>query len=72
MTVRFNHIGHCVRDLAASTRFYCDLLGFTVERELQPPDDPSARLLGLAPPLAMTAVYLSRDGFVLEIGRAHV
>ena len=36
MTVRFNHIGHCVRDLAASTRFYCDLLGFTVEMHPAP------------------------------------
>ena len=67
MTVRFNHIGHCVRDLERSTRFYRDLLGFTVEREIRPPDDPSARLLGLDPPLGMTAVYLARDGFVLEL-----
>ncbi|MFM7224978.1 MAG: VOC family protein [Actinomycetota bacterium] len=67
MTVRFNHVGHCVHDLERSTRFYCDLLGFTVERELRPPDEPSARLLGLEPPLGMTAVYLSRDGFVLEL-----
>lgn len=67
MTVRFNHIGHCVVDLERSVRFYRDLFGFTVERELRPPDDPSARLLGLESPLDMTAVYLVRDGFVLEL-----
>ena len=67
MSVRVNHIGHCVSDLERSKRFYCDLLGFSVERELRPPDDPSARLLGLEAPLEMTAVYLVRDGFVLEL-----
>jgi lactoylglutathione lyase len=38
-----------------------------VVRELQPPDDPSAKLLRLEPPLGMTALYLQRDGLVLEL-----
>ena len=65
--VAFNHVGQCVTDLARSRRFYEELLGFTFEREIAPPDDPSGRLLGLDPPLGMTAVYLRRDGFVLEL-----
>jgi catechol 2,3-dioxygenase-like lactoylglutathione lyase family enzyme len=63
----FNHVGQCVTDLPRSKRFYCDLLGFTLEREITPPDDASAQLLSLNAPLGMTAAYLVRDGLVLEL-----
>lgn len=63
----FNHVGLCVTDLERSKRFYCDLLGFTLEREITPPDEGSAKLMSLTPPLAMTAAYLLRDGLVLEL-----
>jgi catechol 2,3-dioxygenase-like lactoylglutathione lyase family enzyme len=56
-----------VTDLARSKRFYCELLGFTLDREINPPDEGSAALLSLTPPLAMTACYLVRDGLVLEL-----
>jgi catechol 2,3-dioxygenase-like lactoylglutathione lyase family enzyme len=62
-----NHLGHCVRDLARSRRFYEELLGFEFWREIRPPDDSTAPLLGLAPPLDSTICYLRRDGFVLEL-----
>ena len=65
--VAFNHLGLCVSDLARSRRFYVELLGFEVERELHPPDDPSSTLLRLPKPLGMTALYLRRDGLVLEL-----
>ena len=65
--VAFNHVGQCVTDLARSKRFYCDLLGFTFQREINPPDEMSAQLLGLDAPLGMTATYLGRDGLVLEL-----
>ncbi len=64
---RFNHVGQCVTDLERSKRFYCELLGFTLEREVNPPDESSARLLSLTPPLDFTASYLVRDGLVLEL-----
>ena len=63
----FNHVGQCVTDLDRSKRFYCDLFGFTLEREINPPDEMSAKLLGLSTPLGMTASYLVRDGLVLEL-----
>jgi catechol 2,3-dioxygenase-like lactoylglutathione lyase family enzyme len=63
----FNHLGQCVTDLDRSRRFYIELLGFQLEREIRPPDDLSARLLRLTPPLGMTACYLRRDGLVLEL-----
>jgi lactoylglutathione lyase len=65
--VVFNHLGQCVSDLERSKRFYTELLQFTFEREIQPPDDLSGKLLRLAPPLGMTACYLRRDGLVLEL-----
>ena len=65
--VVFNHVGQCVTDLARSKRFYCELLGFTFDREINPPDELSAQLMGLEPPLEMTACYLVRDGLVLEL-----
>jgi len=65
--VVFNHLGQCVTDLARSKRFYCELLGFAFDREIKPPDEVSAALMGLTPPLGMTACYLVRDGLVLEL-----
>src|SRR4029079_14231801 len=67
VSVSFNHVGQCVTDLARSKRFYCELLGFSFQREINPPDDMSAQLLGLDAPLGMTASYLARDGLVLEL-----
>src|SRR5690349_24448386 len=65
--VAFNHLGQCVTDLERSKRFYTELLAFEVEREIHPPDELSAQLLRLTPPLGMTACYLRRDGLVLEL-----
>ena len=65
--VVFNHLGQCVRDLARSRRFYEQLLGFTFWRQIMPPDESSAQLLGLDGALGMTACYLRRGGLVLEL-----
>jgi catechol 2,3-dioxygenase-like lactoylglutathione lyase family enzyme len=62
-----NHLGQGVTDLARSRTFYEEVLGFEFWREIRPPDESTATLLGLAPPLGMTACYLRRDGFVLEL-----
>lgn len=63
----FNHVGHCVADLERSRRFYEELLGFRHWWQFDVPDDQAAGVLRLTPPLQMTAVYLVRDGFVLEL-----
>ena len=65
MTV--NHVGICVTDLERSRRFYVEALGFQHWFDLAPPDDPSAKLLGLPEPLGMQCVYLRKDEFVLEL-----
>src|SRR5258708_29648964 len=67
VSVSFNHVGQCVTDLERSRRFYVELFEFEEIRRIQPPDDPSAQLLRLDPPLGMTALYLQRDDFVLEL-----
>jgi lactoylglutathione lyase len=67
MGVVFNHLGHCVTDLTRSRRFYEELLEFQFLREINPPDDPSDKLLRLQSPVGMTACYLKRDGFILEL-----
>src|SRR4029079_15716819 len=63
----FNHVGQCVTDLERSKRFYCELFGFSLEREIAPPDETSAQLMSLTPPLGMIAAYLVRDGLVVEL-----
>jgi catechol 2,3-dioxygenase-like lactoylglutathione lyase family enzyme len=63
----FNHLGHCVTDMARAERFYVEVLGFERLRSLDVPDRPSDRLLRVPAPLGMTAVYLQRDGLVLEL-----
>lgn len=65
--VAFNHVGQCVADLERAKRFYVELFAFELQREIHPPDELSARLLGLQPPLGFTASYLVRDGLVLEL-----
>lgn len=62
-----NHVGHCVTDLDRTRRFYVELLGFQVARQLQVADEAAGPLLGVEPPVGLTAVYLQRGSFVLEL-----
>lgn len=63
----FNWIGLAVTDLERSRRFYEELLGFTYERSLVPPDEATSQLLQIEQPVNLTAVYLRLDGLVLEL-----
>jgi catechol 2,3-dioxygenase-like lactoylglutathione lyase family enzyme len=56
-----------VTDLNRSRRFYEELLGFQLDRVLEIPDSPTDQLLQIEPPLGMTAMYLRKDGLVLEL-----
>lgn len=64
---KFNHVGHCVKDLAKARRFYEEALGFRYDRELDTGGEPTAKLLRIKPPVKLKAVYLVREGFTLEL-----
>jgi catechol 2,3-dioxygenase-like lactoylglutathione lyase family enzyme len=63
----YNHTGQVVTDLERSKRFYQEVFGFKFWYEIKPPDEATAKLSCLEPPLGMTASYLTLDGFVLEL-----
>ena len=63
----YNHTGQVVTDLERSKRFYQEVLGFQFWYEISPPDEMTAKLNCLEPPLQVTASYLTLDGFVLEL-----
>jgi lactoylglutathione lyase len=64
----FNHVGHCVTDLARARRFYEEALGFRFRNDLPAiPDAATSKLLQVEPPVGLSAVYLELDGFVLEL-----
>jgi lactoylglutathione lyase len=63
----FNHTGLVVTDLERSKRFYQEVLGFMFWYEIEPPDDLTAKLNCLDPPLGTTASYLFLDEFILEL-----
>jgi catechol 2,3-dioxygenase-like lactoylglutathione lyase family enzyme len=62
-----NHVGLCVTDLDRSRRFYEAVFGYRERDRLTVPDGPTSKLLRVAPPVGLTAVYLERGGAVLEL-----
>jgi lactoylglutathione lyase len=62
-----NHVGICVHDLARSRRFYEEVLGFRYWWEFAVPDELGSPVLRVPAPMGLTAVYLVRDGWVLEL-----
>jgi lactoylglutathione lyase len=65
--VIFSHVGQCVRDLEAARTFYVEVLGFEEVLDQDVGGSQSAKLLRLPDPVGLRAVYLKRDGFVLEL-----
>lgn len=65
--ILFNHVGLCVTDLDRSRRFYEEVLGFRRWWAMDVPDEGTAKLLQLEPPLGVKAVYLVKDRFVIEL-----
>ncbi len=63
----YSHTGQCVRDLDRARAFYTEVLGFEEVMDLDVSGSQSATLLRLPDPVGLRAVYLRRDGFVLEL-----
>ena len=65
-TARLTHIGLCVADLARSLRFYVDGMGFEEIGRMTTDEPDSGKILEV-PGAAVELVYLSRDGFRIEL-----
>jgi lactoylglutathione lyase len=65
--VIFSHVGQCVRDLDVTRAFYVEVLGFEAVTEMDIHGEQSAALLRLPDSMRLRAVYLKRDGLVLEL-----
>src|SRR5262249_37565134 len=63
---RLTHVGICVSDLERSLRFYRDLLGFSLEHQLEVAGEPTDTLLRLRG-TKLRALYLTRDGVRIEL-----
>jgi lactoylglutathione lyase len=63
---RLLHYSHCVSDLGRSKRFYTEVLGFEVVAEFDFDDPDTARVMGV-PGAKFTGVFMTRDGFRMEI-----
>ena len=63
----FSHVGQCVRDLERARAFYTEVFGFEEVLDLDVSGSQSATLLRLPDPVTLQAVYLRRDGLVLEL-----
>jgi catechol 2,3-dioxygenase-like lactoylglutathione lyase family enzyme len=62
----FTHLAIRVRDLERSLGFYRDLLGFALNSRVEVVGAPSALLIG-NPDAKLSAVFLERDGVVVEL-----
>ena len=63
---RLTHMGICVSDLERSLHFYRDVLGCKQVGRLELEGEPTATLNGMSD-VKVTAVYLERDGWRLEL-----
>jgi len=63
----FNHVGVCVTDLERSKKFYQEVLQFRFWWELEAPEEGTSQLLQIPAPVGLKAVYMVRDGLVLEL-----
>jgi catechol 2,3-dioxygenase-like lactoylglutathione lyase family enzyme len=62
-----NHVGICVRDLERAQRFYEQVLGFRHWWQFEVPDELGSPVLQVPAPMGLRAVYLERDGWILEL-----
>ena len=64
--IRVSHVALAVSDLAVSTRFYAEGLGFERGQTWQSGDEV-AGVSEVSPPVRLTSRYLLKDGFRLEL-----
>jgi len=64
--VRVSHVALAVSDLQASSRFYTQGLGFEAGPCFEAGDEVAA-VSEVSPPVRMRSLYLTKDGFRLEL-----
>ena len=64
--ISLSHVGICVRDLAASLRFYTEGLGFTAGVGFDV-DDTFAATLEVPTPVRLRSQFVELEGFRLEL-----
>jgi predicted enzyme related to lactoylglutathione lyase len=67
-TIRFSHVGICVRDMTESVRFYTEALGFTLTERYRMGDSVAA-LSEVTAPIALEVQFMRKDNAVVELLR---
>lgn len=67
MIMELEHAALSVADMARSLRFYCDLLGFTVVRTIEPSSDAKLGMLAGMPGAQARIVHLKFGQTMLEL-----
>lgn len=63
-----NHVGQCVADLDRATTFWCEVLGFEVDRpDYTGNDEMVGAMFEIDGPVGITARYLRCGGYVHEL-----
>lgn len=71
MIKKIRHAGIVVKDLDASMRFYCDLLGFKITRQMKESGGHIDNMLALHEVMVTTVKMSALDGQVLELLQFH-
>ena len=67
MPTKMRHTGIVVTNLQQSKKFYCDLLGFTVQKEMDEYGKFMDKLLGLENVMVTTSKMILENGSMLEL-----
>jgi catechol 2,3-dioxygenase-like lactoylglutathione lyase family enzyme len=67
MPTKMRHTGIVVTNLQESKKFYCDLLGFTVQKEMDEYGKFMDKLLGLENVMVTTSKMILENGSMLEL-----
>ena len=65
--VTFRWLSHCCKDLETTSKFYQEVLGFTLRNVRHSEGEAVAQLLRMPTPFKVHLVFLQKDGLVLEL-----
>lgn len=71
MTTEIRHVGLVVADLESSLHFWCDILGFRIERKMEESGPHIDAMMGLQGVRVTTAKLADPDGNLVELLKFH-